>query len=135
MSDLDQTRTVPVTVRRARIIDRVNLNRIIDQLTPYLEQTGELPYALNELTIFAILMTRTDTFEDEVFTLPTLPASTEVLYEKFQAFMRYTDEFIDQWWNSMLEANAPLNKAELAPPDKVGDVEKKSVSEPEAISA
>lgn len=131
----NETRTTDITVRRARIIDRVNANRIVDQLTPVLEQSGELPYVGKLLIEFAMLLTRTVTFIDDAFMLPTLPTSTDVLYETFQSFLLFTDEFIDAWWKVMLEANEPLNKAELAPPDKVEDEEKKSVFEPEAISA
>lgn len=131
----NETRTTDITVRRARIIDRVNANRIVDQLTPVLEQSGELPYVGKLLIEFAMLLTRTVTFVDDDFMLPTLPASTDVLYDTFQSFLQFTDEFIDAWWKVMLEANEPLNKAELAPPDKVEDEIKKNMLEPEANSA
>jgi hypothetical protein len=119
-----QIAEVHVTVRRERVIDRQNRERIHALLMPVYGVKDE--FTTRDLWNFVHLITTTEGITSVDFQLPDPDALFDELEAAWKKFCLLDAEVVDGWITLHNQVNESPNQRKFLPPDELTDAEKKS---------
>lgn len=128
-----QFETVSVTVRRLRVIDRRNRDRMWDLLLAPLAGSDER--AQTDLWNFINLVNTTDVITGVDFQIPDPDAGFDVLEEAWHKYEALDEEVVKGWIKLHNQVNQSPNERRYLPPDKLSEDEKKSGQTSEEATA
>lgn len=102
-----------ITVRRARVIDNLNLTRLAVKCAGWVVDDAALDAIVMEWLYIA---TRTESIEGFDYTLPEIANEPHEIKANFDEFLALDGELVERWTEAIKQVNQPFNKATYAPP-------------------
>lgn len=102
-----------VTVRRASVLDDLNMRRILVKIIQRIEGDTQLENVAYE---WVLAVTRSSALEGVNYTLPQATETADILVASMYAYMgAITSEFARAWQSGIEQVNKPLNDAKFTP--------------------
>lgn len=101
-----------MTVRRATVLDNLNLARIFRKIQPFIENDADLDTLSYE---WGLAVTRTVALEGVDYTLPQATDTAENLYISLNSYILLADDLVRAWQSGIKQANLPQNEAKFTP--------------------
>ncbi len=101
-----------ITVRRATVLDNMNLRRIFTKIQPLIDGDTELDGIAYE---WGIAVTRTVSLEGVQYAIPQASDTAENLYLSLNSYILLADDLVNAWQKGIRQVNEPQNEVKFTP--------------------